>query len=161
MAYTIRRVAGAADTIAALHTLTFPSDAHEAYDEGWWWLAYDDTGEPVAFAGMRPAVTDPEAVYFSRCGVLSGHRGYGLQRRLLSARRAYARVLGASRVITTTYGNPASANNLIRAGFRMYTPDAPWGAEGTCYWRLSLVSRPASRRRGVCTAGASASPCGL
>ncbi|PPE71486.1 GNAT family N-acetyltransferase [Caldimonas thermodepolymerans] len=140
MGYSIRRVDGAAheDTLRSLHVLTFPCDEHEDYTEGWWWLAYLN-GEPVAFAGMRWAVSEAEAVYLSRCGVLIGHRGNGLQRRFLAARLRYAKSLWARAAITTTYNNPASANNLIRAGFRLYTPDTPWSVLGTNYWRRDLT----------------------
>jgi GNAT superfamily N-acetyltransferase len=123
-----------AEALRALHTLTFPVDEHEDYTTGWWWLVYDN-GEPVAFAGMRHAVTETDAVYLSRCGVLTGHRGHGLQRRLLAVRLRLAKSLGFLAVITTTFDNPASSNNLIRAGFRLYTPDVPWGSLGTNYWR--------------------------
>jgi GNAT superfamily N-acetyltransferase len=152
MSYRIRRVEGAAEALAAMHTLTLPYDDHEPYDQGWWWIAFDESGEPVGFAGMRPATTAQNSVYFSRCGVLSGHRGQGLQKRLLRARAAYARSLGMSAVITTTFENPPSANNLIRAGFRQYQPEAPWGQPGTCYWRLTLACPPASTHPGACTA---------
>lgn len=125
-------------TLEALHVLCLPHDEIEDFAEGHWFLAYLD-GEPVAFAGMRPAVTDPCAVYLSRCGVLPGHRGRGLQRRLIAARLRKAQRLGVARAITTTYCNPASSNNLIHCGFRMYAPDAPWGADGTCYWRRAIT----------------------
>ncbi len=154
MKYTIRRVSGTdhANTLHAMHALTFPADEHEEYGVGWWWLAYDEAGEPVGFAGMRPALSEPEAVYLSRCGVLSGHRGRGLQRRLLQARLRHAKALRCPAAITTTYCNPPSGNNLIRAGFRLYAPGAPWGSEGTCYWRLSLASQPASTHPDGCSA---------
>lgn len=140
MPYTLRRVDGAkhAEALRALHTLTFPLDSQEDYSEGWWWLVYLD-GEPVAFAGMRHAYTETDAVYLSRCGVLSGHRGHGLQRRLLAVRLRLARSIGFVAVVTTTYDNPASGNNLIRAGFRLYTPDSPWACPGTNYWRKPVT----------------------
>ncbi|MGJ7506779.1 GNAT family N-acetyltransferase [Variovorax sp. GT1P44] len=161
MKYTIRRVCGVeyTDTLHALHVLTFPADAHEPYDCGWWWLAYDENNEPVAFAGMRASLSEDDGAYLSRCGVLPGHRGRGLQRRLLRARLSYARRLEAKVVITTTYCNPRSGNNLIKAGFSLYDPTAPWGSEGTNYWRLSLVSPRASTHPDGCSASASAGLC--
>jgi hypothetical protein len=50
------------------------------------------------------------------------------------ARRTYR-----SAVISTTYSNPPSANNFIRLGYRMYSPQAPWGCDGTCYWIKPLT----------------------
>lgn len=127
------------ETLRALHTLTFPLDEHEDYSSGYWWIVWDGA-EPVGFAGSRHAYTEPETTYLSRCGVLASHRGLGLQRRLLKARLKAAEADGHVAVITTTYCNPPSGNNLIRAGFRMYTPVEPWSSsEGTCYWRKDLT----------------------
>ena len=122
------------ETLRALHTLTFPCDDHEDYSSGAWWIVWDGY-EPVAFAGMRGAVTEDQAFYLSRCGVLKSHRGLRLQGRLLRKRLDHARSLDADVCISTTYQNTASANNLIRAGFRLYDPESPWGSAGTLYWR--------------------------
>lgn len=129
---------GSGETLRALHSLTLPGDVHEDYTQGTWWLAYDQ-GEPVAFAGMRQARTWSTAAYLCRAGVLASHRGQGLQRRLIRARVAEARRAGFKQVITTTFENPASANNLIREGFLTYLPQTPWGADGTVYWLKGLT----------------------
>lgn len=115
----------------------FPVDVVEPPTEGTWWLVYFD-GEPVGFAGMKPARTDRNAVYLSRSGVLPGHRGKGLQKRLIRARLAEAKRQGRTRAITTTFENPPSANNLIATGFRQYSPAEPWGPDGTAYWTRSI-----------------------
>jgi GNAT superfamily N-acetyltransferase len=126
------------ETLRALHTLTFPYDDHEDYESGRWWLVLDGY-EPVGFAGLRQALTEPAALYFSRCGVLASHRGQGIQKQLLRKRMSYARTrTDAAACISTTYKNTASANNLIRAGFRLYDPESPWGSDGTLYWRKEL-----------------------
>jgi hypothetical protein len=39
--------------------------------------------------------------------------------------------------------NVASANNFIRAGYRLYEPQSPWGWPRTLYWRKSIVARRA------------------
>lgn len=136
---TIRRAgSGDLETLRALHALTFPADPHENYSAGLWWLVLDGV-DPVGFAGLRTARTDPRAAYFCRAGVLPSHRGLGIQGRLIRTRLAAAKKAGYARVITTTYENPASANNLIRAGFLTYLPKAPWGAAGTIYWLKSLT----------------------
>lgn len=129
---TLKVSAAHAETLRALHVLTFPDDDHEDYLDGHWWIVYD-AGAPVAFAGMRQAVTSERSVYLSRCGVLASHRGQGIQRTLLRRRLAYAKSLW-SRAISTTYQNRQSANNLIGAGFRLYDPETPWGSDGTLYW---------------------------
>jgi GNAT superfamily N-acetyltransferase len=137
--YAVRKVDGTEhfETLAAIHTLTLPGDDHPDYEQGWWWIVFEGK-EAVGFAGSRYAGTEANAVYFARCGVLAGHRGHGLQRRLLTTRIRHARTVNAKAVITTTYENPASGNNLIRAGFRLYQPVKPWGCDGTNYWRLAL-----------------------
>ena len=124
--------------IEAMHTLCFPADVHEDYSVGTWWLAFDGH-EPVAFAGMKPVESAPGWVYFSRVGVLPGYRGRGLQARFMRAIEREARRTFRSAVISTTYSNPPSANNFIRQGYRMYTPETPWGCDGTCYWIKTLT----------------------
>lgn len=133
----LRASAKHAEVLRALHTLTFPHDDHEDYDSGYWWIVWDGC-EPVAFAGMRQAITGPGAVYLSRCGVLRSHRGQGLQTVLLRRRLTHAKREGFEGAISTTYLNTVSANNLIRAGFRLYDPVTPWGLKGTCYWHKAL-----------------------
>jgi hypothetical protein len=39
-------------------------------------------------------------------------------------------------------GNVASANNFIRAGYRMYQPQYPWGFPSTLYWRKTIHPLP-------------------
>lgn len=41
-------------------------------------------------------------------------------------------------IITDTSDNPSSANNLIKCGYRMFTPEHPWGFRHTCYWEKNL-----------------------
>lgn len=135
------RDAKSLQTVNALQTLCLPSDELVDPATGWAWLV-THSGEPVAFATMHQAATEPASVYLSRCGVLSGHRGHGLQRRLLKARLDRARLEGFAHAITTTYANPHSANNLIRCGFLQYVPKSPWGVQGTDYWRRRLAPTP-------------------
>ncbi len=144
MPYLIREVDGAdedhADDIAALHQQTFGASA-PAVDpaEGHWWLAYcgRDT-MPCAFAGLTPSTLGDGIGYLKRAGVLPGHTGQGLQMRMIRARIARARRNGWHRIVTDTTDNPRSANNLARAGFRMFAPDSPWGMPTTLYWTKDL-----------------------
>jgi GNAT superfamily N-acetyltransferase len=123
------------ETLRALHTLTFPLDEHEDYTAGWWWIVWAGV-EPIAFAGMRGATSEDHAIYFSRCGVLLPYRGMGIQRQLLARRLSAAKRFSYRACITTTIvSNTPSSNNLIRAGFRLYDPEAAWGGETTLYWR--------------------------
>jgi GNAT superfamily N-acetyltransferase len=140
--YRIREVDGhddeVADALTDLHWLTFFDGAPvPAFDHGHWWLALHET-IPVAFAGMVPSTRAHNAGYFCRVGVLGRHRGRALQKRLMRALEWRARRNGWSAVVSDTTDNPASANNLIVAGYRLYQPSHPWGYPNTLYWRKSI-----------------------
>lgn len=101
-----------------------------------WWIAEAGQG-PLAFAGLR-WIDDGGYVFLCRAGVLPGHRGQGLHRRLVRARVNRARVLGAKSVITYTVpSNADSSRTLVRQGFVPYTPQDPW-VGNVCYWRRDL-----------------------
>lgn len=122
----------------------FPSDEAIDTDTGYWWIAFDGD-VPAAFAALRDVPSWPGSAYLARCGVLAKYRGQGLQRRLLRRREEFAREQGYDRLITTTYRNPPSANNLISCGFKTYEPQTRWGAADTIYWIKNIPH--ASHRR--------------
>jgi hypothetical protein len=137
--YRIREVDGQdediADTLTELHRLTFFNSAGiPEFDQGHWWLAFHER-RPVAFAGVVLSTRACNAGYFCRVGVLKKHCGNALQLRLMRAMEARARHNGWSCVVSDTTGNLASANNFIRAGYRLYLPQAPWAWPNTLYWR--------------------------
>lgn len=139
MMYRIREVDplddDIADALAELHLLTFFDGAPvPRFDHGHWWLARYET-EPVAFAGIIPSTHVPNAGYFCRVGVLRKHWGRGLQLRLMRTLEARARLNGWCSVISDTTDNLSSANNFIRAGYRLYRPQIPWAWPNTLYWR--------------------------
>jgi GNAT superfamily N-acetyltransferase len=119
-----------ADTLADLHRLSF-------FDLGVWWLAHcgDD---PVAFAGVVPSTHARNCGYFSRVGVLPQHWGRGLQLRLMRAVEARSRRIGWNSIVSDTTNNSFSANNFIKAGYRLFEPEVPWAWSHTLYWRRSL-----------------------
>jgi len=41
-------------------------------------------------------------------------------------------------VITDTNENPASANNLIATGFKMFEPSEPWSFKTALYWKYKI-----------------------
>ena len=114
------------------------------YDEpfdttaGHWWLAFAADGTALGFAGLVRTRRWADCGYLCRAGVVDAAQGFGLQKRLIRARIAYARRLGWSWLITDTYENPPSANSLISCGFKTYKPGWPWGADGVIYWRKKL-----------------------
>jgi GNAT superfamily N-acetyltransferase len=108
------------------------------FDEGHWWLATrrmaNGQDELAGFAGMVPSLSTEHALYLNRSGVHPAHRGRGLQRRLLRAREALAKRLGYRALVSDTTDNIHSANNLIAAGFKLFTPERPWFTAHTLYW---------------------------
>ncbi len=136
----IRRAHGAElDVVERLQKLILPYDKPDCTSSGAWWLARDENGAPVAFAGIKQSVHWSDAMYLCRSGVLGRARGKGMQRRLIAVRERHARRLGKNWLISDTTDNPASANSLIGAGFRMYEPSSPWGLKAACYWRKKLA----------------------
>jgi GNAT superfamily N-acetyltransferase len=135
----IRRVDTAAFkwVLKHLQLETLPGDRPFNTDKGAWWIAFDGA-VPVAFAGSTNSTRWSDAMYLCRAGVVESHRGLGLQKRLIRVRESHARRQGANWAITDTHTNPASANNLLSRGYRLYEPAAPWGKRGALYWRKNL-----------------------
>jgi hypothetical protein len=82
---------------------------------------------------------------------LQRHWGHRLQLRLMRAAEARARRDGWICMVSDTTGNVVSANNFIRAGYRMYRPACPWAFPETLYWRKLVAPGPShsthSKRR--------------
>ena len=141
--YRVREVNGQdddiADVLADLHRLTFFNGARiPDFDWGHWWLAFHDA-MPVAFAGLVPSTHARNTGYICRVGVLERHCGKRLQLRLMRAMESRARHHGWNYVVSDTTENPASANNFIRAGYRLYLPPCPWAYSNTLYWRKPVT----------------------
>jgi GNAT superfamily N-acetyltransferase len=140
--YRIREADGqdeeAADILADLHRLTFFDSAPiPKFDQGYWWLAFHEAA-PIGFAGVIPSTRAHNAGYFSRVGVLKRHCGHGLQLRMMRAMESRARNNGWGCLVSDTTNNIASANNFIRAGYRLYEPQNPWAWPNTLYWRKPI-----------------------
>jgi GNAT superfamily N-acetyltransferase len=143
--YKIRAVDGGDEevghTLDDLHRLTFFNSAPiPDFDWGHWWFVYC-RDQPVGFAGLVPSTHAHNAGYFCRVGVLREHCGRGLQLRLMRAMEAQASRSGWNCVVSDTTNNPASANNFIKAGYRLYQPQFPWGWANTLYWRKPIKAR--------------------
>lgn len=127
--------------LSDLHRLTFFDSAPiPDFDWGCWWLVCCG-GEPIGFGGLVPSTHAPNSGYFCRVGILGPHRGRGLQLRLMRAVETQARRNGWDYVVSDTTDNPASANNFIKAGYRLYQPQSPWGWAHTLYWRRPMKLR--------------------
>lgn len=125
-------------TLAFLHSACLPSDEYPDFSNGWWWIAYDEHGTPVAFAGLYPSVRWSKTGYLCRAGVVEAARGKGIQKKLIKVRIRYAKKIGYDWLVSDTRRNPASSNALIACGFRLYEPKMPWGFRNSLYFRLKL-----------------------
>jgi GNAT superfamily N-acetyltransferase len=132
------RVPSVQTTLLFLQKKILPEDIPYKPDRGHWWIAYAEDGKPVAFAGLVRSIRWNDTGYLCRAGVMYGYTGHGLQLRLIKARLAQAKRLGWNWCITDTTNNPASANSLINAGFKMYTPGQPWSFRNACYWKYKV-----------------------
>ena len=136
----------AVDLLVDLHRATFLNSAPlPQFDVGHWWVARQRR-VPVAFAGIVPSVMMPGCAYFCRVGVVRPHCGRGLQRRLMRTLERRARRNGWRGVVSDTTENVISANNFIRAGYRLFVPRSPWGWANTLYWRKALDPLPRVER---------------
>lgn len=137
--YIIRRVDGEefADDLQELQKPFAPAMPVVDTSDGWWWIVHHKR-VPVAYLGMIPSTHYPNAGYFKRVGVLSGHRGHNLQLRLMNTMERFARRAGLGLIVSDTTDNTHSANNFIRAGWRMFDPEFPWAFANTLYWRKAL-----------------------
>ena len=101
-------------------------------DHHTFWIAYD--GEtPVGFCSAVYIERDKTA-FLSSAVVFAAARGTGLQRRMVRVRRAWAARQGAAHIVTyVVEDNYASLVNLLRCGFRFYTPSEPWAGKRSIY----------------------------
>lgn len=144
--YAVTKVNGCdtewAAELAEMHRECFPGCTvydSDTPDTHWWIAHFGGLEFPAGFAGIRFDHTHKMG-YLCRAGVLKAHRGAGVQLRLIKTRISYARSKGIRRLITDTVaGNYHSANNLIRAGFRLFNPAIPYDAgEGSLFWTMEL-----------------------
>ena len=56
----------------------------------------------------------------------------------MRARIAKAKKLGWTYLVSESTGTPYSANNFIRAGFKIYYPAEPWAFRSSIYWIKKL-----------------------
>lgn len=142
--YRIREVDASDEEIADIihhfnreSEVAFPELTEDELDNGHWWLAYLEK-EPVAFAGMVPSNKWHNVGYFKRAGVAPRHRGNGLQIRLMRVRERKAKRIGWTHLISECTETAYSANNFIKAGFRIYEPKHPWAFKNSIYWIKTL-----------------------
>jgi RimJ/RimL family protein N-acetyltransferase len=126
--------------ILRLDKILFSEDQPVDPSGGWWWIIRDAKGKPVAFGGLRGCKhpSNRGLAYMIRSGVLTKHRGKGLQKVLIKARIAMASRHGYKEIVTYVLDwNLASANSLIACGFRLYTPESKYAGKAY-YFRKNL-----------------------
>lgn len=131
--------------LEGLQKLTLPNDRVFPVEQARWWIAYwcepGKKPEIAGFAGLTKLgflAGEATTGYLCRAGVRRKFRGKGIQRRLIKARVNAARRDYYTRLVSTTFENPVSSNNLIRCGFTQWQPAEPWGVEGTQYWEREV-----------------------
>ena len=126
--------------VLALDEICFPHDDRITTADSLWWIVWQDK-TPVAYAGMR-LCKDPRNLglaFLNRAGVVPGHRGRGLQQRLIRARVAAARRLAVNELVTyVMIYNVASINSLVNCGYKFYRPATRYGGTGSVYLRKAL-----------------------
>ena len=128
----------AVQLLTSLQKTCLPYDKTYSVTQGYWYVVYSQDGEAVGFGGIVPSTRWSDTMYLCRAGVARAHQGQGLQKRLIRQRIKVAKKLGMNWVISDTYQNPASANSLIAAGFKMFEPTDPWGFKAALYWKYRI-----------------------
>ena len=126
------------DLLTLLQKTCLPHDKIYPLTKGYWYVVFSETGEAVGFGGIVPSIRWSDTMYLCRAGVASAYQGQGIQKRLIRQRIKVAKALGMNWVITDTNQNPASANNLIATGFKMFEPSQPWGLKTALYWKYQI-----------------------
>jgi GNAT superfamily N-acetyltransferase len=123
------------DLINRLDKKTFHADAEPSeVVTAWhtWFIAIVDD-KIAGFAGLEEG--EGGYGYLKRAGVLKEFRGKGVQRALIRARDKEAKRKGWGRNITYTADwNLSSANNLMREGYLMYSPQWRYGLKHALYF---------------------------
>ena len=127
-----------AQLLALLQKTCLPADKVYSITKGYWYVVYTQRNEAVGFGGVVPSSRWSDTMYLCRAGITRAHQGQGLQKRLIRQRIKVAKALGMNWVITDTNENPASANNLIATGFKMFEPSKPWGFKTALYWKYRI-----------------------
>ena len=94
----------------------------------WWVITYGET--IIAYCGCCYSLG---VCIFVRAWVQKSWRGRGLQMKLIKARLKAAK--GFKVITYTTVDNIPSANNLIKCGFTLYTPEYQYAGPNMLYFR--------------------------
>lgn len=123
--------------LLVLQKACLPHDEPVFPENGTWWVGRQGD-QNVCFCLIQPSSQWGDTAYLARAGVLEAWRGQGLQRRMIRVREAWARKHGYRWMISDTTDNVPSSNNLMRCGYKLIEPSAPWANEISLYWTKRL-----------------------
>lgn len=109
---------------------------YKCYDEfkpnrEWFVILVD--GKIIAYSGHT---ISERICIFVRMWVSPKYRGKGIQSKMIRKRIASAKKHKCTNIITyTSIDNVPSSNNLIKNGFRLYTPLFEWVGNKYLYWK--------------------------
>ena|ERR1700744_445548 len=140
--YQVPEVDGSknADQIRSLNleASVFPPLEDRHFKDGFWWFVCHQS-KVVGFAGIVPWTPFRDVGYFKRAYIQDGHRGHGLQFRLMEKRLEKAYDLGWRQVTSDCHkDNVHSANNFIKAGFKRCDPEQKWAGQDDIYWEKTI-----------------------
>lgn len=137
MNYSIRQ-SDRFDIFYSLHEKIFPGDDYPSNNGLVLWLITERfSNRYVGFCTLN-RLSDG-IIFFSRAGILKGHRGNNLHNRMIKTRERYARKNGFSHIITYTIkDNPNSFCHLIKHGYKIYEPDYAWVGRDVFYFIKDL-----------------------
>lgn len=139
--YRIRKSEKNLKLLRSLDEICFPEDDFPlfAMPYNMWWIVYND-GSPIAYCGARVRSRYLELI---RAGVIPEYRGNKIHEILLNTRLSYAKKKKKQALIThVSYDNKPSLNNLLKFGFKEWSPNRRYLCKGFMNLKLDFYKEP-------------------
>lgn len=127
------------ESIKELDNRFFPGCGDEFRSNRIWFAAVEN--KKVLGYSAIALIPDQKLIFFSRAAVVPEARGKGIHKRLIKARLTKAKKFAGKYHSIITYvvlDNVISGNNLIKHGFRLYTPQQQWAGDVIYFARKLL-----------------------
>jgi ribosomal protein S18 acetylase RimI-like enzyme len=112
--------------VAWLDWRCFPGDFSEGWNPQSHVVLARRAGKPVGYVLFKPSDEGSNVAFLSRVGCLPEDRGQGMARKLMAVAFRFAKQAGFRAMVTYCFtNNPASANALLGAGFRICSLPKP------------------------------------
>jgi len=108
----------------------FPGCGDEFHKNREWWVMVS-RGKIIAYSGY---IYSSGVCIFNRAWVASAFRGQGIQKRMIRTRLRAAKKSCKVAITYTTPDNFPSANNLIKCGFLLYSPEYAYAGRQMLYF---------------------------